>query len=79
MTTSADYTTRRQRDYSQRTGDDGIYTLLAAVVDLARRDAALDPDAFTNAESRTRARRNRRSAQAFLQDLGISIVPVSSN
>jgi len=73
------YSTRRQRDDSQRTGDDGLLLMLAAAIDLARRDAALDPDSLSDPTDRRRARRNQRTAQEFLQDFDIPIVPVTSH
>lgn len=50
--------------------EDGMYALLLAVIELARRDAAVDVEAMTGF-ARKQAECDRDSAIAFLEDIGL--------
>lgn len=63
---------QNDRHRTIQTPEHGLYALLAAVIDLARRDAQLDPASFSDPTDRRRARRNRCTALAFLADLGLA-------
>lgn len=47
----------------------GYYNLLAAVLELAQRDAKLDPEKYKDPKDRSAARRNREGAEIFLTDV----------
>lgn len=52
-----------------RTPEDGVYALLIAVVELARRDAKLNPGKYANQETATKAQHAKDTADWFLGHL----------